>query len=64
MSFYFLEISLCTCIVTVVNVKLAVNVQRWNVLLVIGFVLTIAAYILYAVLADVVDISPTKSYHT
>lgn len=64
MSFYFLEISLCTCIVIVVNVKLAVNVQRWNVLLIIGFALTFIGYFLYIFLADIVDFSKTKGYHT
>ena len=47
----------------VVNVKLALNVQRWNVLLVIGFVLTGAGFILYQVIANVVNISPTKGQH-
>lgn len=64
MSFYFLEISLCTCIVVVVNVKLALNVQRWNVLLLIGFILTAAGYILYSLLSNFLEISPVKGYHS
>ena len=64
MSFYFLEISLCTCIVIIVNIKLALNVQRWNVLLLIGFILTALGYIFYCLLANYLDISPVKGYHT
>ena len=64
MSFYFLEISLCTCIVIIVNIKLALNIQRWSVILLIGFILTGCGYFLYAMLSNYLDISPVKGYHS
>lgn len=64
MSFYFLEISLCTCIVIIVNIKLALNVQRWNVLLLIGFILTAAGYVFYCLMANYLEVSPVKGYHS
>lgn len=62
-GFYFVEISMVTCIVIIVNVKLAVNVQHWSCLLILGFIIpTLGAYILYAYLSDVWDYSPTEGY--
>lgn len=62
-GFYFVEISMVTCIVIIVNIKLAVNVQHWSCLLVLGFVIpTLGAYVLYAWLSDIWSYSPTEGY--
>ena len=62
-GFYFLEISLVTSIVIIVNVKLALNVQHWSWLLVLGFIIpTLGGYLIYVVLSDIWDQSPTEGY--
>lgn len=62
-GFYFVEISLVTCIVILVNVKLALNVQHWNCLLLVGFIVpTFGTYFLYVYVSDIWQYSPTEGY--
>jgi magnesium-transporting ATPase (P-type) len=62
-GFYFMGISLVTSIVIVVNLKLALNVQEWNLLLIIAFTVpTIGVYFLYAYISNIWNISPIEGY--
>lgn len=62
-GYYFVSISLVTSIVIIVNVKLALNVQNWNCLLLLGFIIpTLGGYILYLVASDLWPYSETEGY--
>lgn len=63
-SFSFVEISAYTSVIIIVTMKIAINIKQWNLILVIGFIISLGGYVGYRLLFNYISLSDVAGYLT
>lgn len=63
-GFYFVEISAYTSVVIIVTSKIAINIKQWNLILVMGIVVSLGGYVGYRLLFNYIPIADISGYLT